>query len=258
MKKIFLLMAMPALFSFETQAQTCTVTPECAVLGYKYEAAQCDKGGVMCPNGNGYYCPNPRAKCKIGDIYYTDNTCVAAANHDTSKTALGVVVYVNPNGVGGQVMSDRIGQTWFSGRDAFDIPNLPNYTNATAAAQDFNSCKNTDIIIEALGESYAAYMARQYAPTKETKGKWCLPAAGVIQSLSINRSIIRTSMQKLGRTQYAASSTCNWSSTEYNAIHAWMSCNLGGLIVSNNSITGDYNDPNDKDDGNYYFAVLEF
>ena len=149
------------LFSFDARAMTCTVTPECAALGYKYTEAECEKGAVKCPNGNSYYCPNPRLKCNIGDIFYVDNTCGNAANYDGSKMPLGVVVYVNVNGVGGQVMApriisedgnmtDRSSILW--SREFVDIAGLHNYPDPSNV-NDYDSCKNTDKIV-AQGNDY--------------------------------------------------------------------------------------------------------
>ena len=84
MRKIFLMLT-TALFSFDARATTCTATPECAALGYKYTEAECEKGAIKCPNGNSYYCPNPRPKCAIGWIYYSDGTCSAPAAYTTSS-----------------------------------------------------------------------------------------------------------------------------------------------------------------------------
>ena len=62
------------LYASDVLAATCTATPECALLGYKYSQEECPRGGLKCPTGDSYYCSTPRPKCNIGDIFYTDNT----------------------------------------------------------------------------------------------------------------------------------------------------------------------------------------
>lgn len=120
-------------------------------------------------------CVADRASCAIGWIYYSDGTCSAPAAYTTSKTVLGIVVYVNDNGVGGQVMapwwidasgnrsSSGVGMAW--GGYGTDISSLPNMTNSTQAEADFDSCGNTDKIVAAGDASTypAAWATRKYA-----------------------------------------------------------------------------------------------
>ena len=232
MKKVFLLMT-TALFSFDARAVTCTATPECAALGYKYTEAECPDGSVKCPYGSSYYCPNPRLSCAIGDIFYTDNTCVAAANHNSSKTVLGIVVHITDDGQHGQIMSpwpidkngnkssSDVGMAW--GGDGIDISSLPNYGPLEKASKDYDSCGNTNKIVAAGNASTypAAWAARKYAPTEATKGKWCLPAAGIMTNIYKNQSAIQTAISKVGGVSYPK--CCNWSSSEYDKDYAWLS-----------------------------------
>ena len=247
------------LFSFDARAMTCTATPECAALGYKYTEAECEKGAVKCPNGNSYYCPNPRLKCNIGWIYYSDGTCSAPAAYTTSKTVLGIVVYVNDNGVGGQIMapwwidaignrsSSGVGMAW--GGYGTDISSLPNMTSSTQAEADFDSCGNTDKIVAAGSASTypAAWATRKYAPTSTTNGKWCLPAAGILRNIQKNQSAISTAVSKVG----GASNLLNhwvWSSSENNSTGAWYVHLAGSSLI-----------PGGKSNPNYYvLPVLEF
>ena len=223
----------PFFYAAPVMAATCTPTPECAAQGYKYSEEECPYGALKCPSGDGYYCATPRPKCSIGDLFYTDNTCVAAANHNSSKTVLGIVVYVNDNGVGGQIMapwwidkngnrsSSAVGMTW-GGDDKDDIMELPNITSTTQAEADFDSCGNTDKIVAAGDASTypAAWATWKYAPTTATSGKWCLPAAGVLRNIQNNWSAIRTALNKVGGAstfdRYAV-----WSSLEGTYGYAW-------------------------------------
>ena len=233
MRKIFLMLT-TALFSFDARAVTCTATPECAALGYKYTEAECEKGAIKCPNGNSYYCPNPRPKCNIGWIYYSDGTCSVPAAYTTGKTVLGIVVHVNDNGVGGQIMapwpidangnknsSNSTTMTW--GGYGTDISSLPNYTSSSSASTDYDSCGNTDKIVAAGNASTypAAWAARKYAPTADTAGKWCLPAAGIMTNIYNNQDAIQTAISKVGGVSYP--SCCNWSSSEHSYNIAWTS-----------------------------------
>ena len=219
------------LYASDVLAATCTATPECALLGYKYSQEECPRGGLKCPTGDSYYCSTPRPKCNIGDIFYTDNTCVAAANHDSSKTVLGIVVYVNDNGIGGQIMTPwwidangnrsntPVNMTW---GPHVDVSELPNMTSETLAEADFDSCGNTDKIVAAGDENTypAAWTTRKYAPTTETAGKWCLPAAGVLRNIQNNWNAINAVVNKVGGA-LNLSDYWVWSSSEYSYELAW-------------------------------------
>ena len=195
-------------------------------------------------------------KCQIGSVYYSDGSCSTSSEYDSSKKALGVVAYVTPDGEHGQVMSGVLRQQWFSGRAAFDISALPNRTSKSAAIKDFDSCANTDIIVSAVGSGYAAARIRSYAPTPATKGKWCLPAAGVLNSYKQNLTVINESLKKIGQTVIF---DCFWSSTEYDSTQMWLYCSdVDEIRLNNDHRSGDPADPNDKDDGNSYIGVLEF
>ena len=222
------------LYASEVLAATCTATPECALLGYKYSKGECPKGGLKCPTGDSYYCSAPRPRCNIGDIFYTDFTCVAPENHDKNKTVLGIVVYVNSDGIGGQIMApwpiDTNGNktssnstTMIWGGYGTDISSLTNYTSASLASKDYDSCGNTDKIVAAGNASTypAAWATRKYAPTTDTAGKWCLPAAGIMTNIYNNQDVIETSITKVGGVSYP--SCCNWSSSEISHTSVWTS-----------------------------------
>ena len=175
MRKVFLMLSV-SLFSLNAEA-ACSPTPDCASLGYKYSLEECGGAAIKCPSGEGYYCPILR-KCNIGDIYYTDNTCTSAANYNTSKTVLGVVVYITDGGKHGQIMApwpiDANGNKSSSAKMAWgdyriDISTLPNYLSSSSAATDYDSCGNTDKIVAAGSASIypAAWATRRYAPTSE-------------------------------------------------------------------------------------------
>ena len=246
------------LYASEVWAATCTATPECASLGYKYSKEECPRGGLKCPTGDSYYCSTPRPKCHIGDIFYTDNTCVAAANHDSSKTVLGIVVYVNADGIGGQIMtpwwidensnrsSSGIGMVWST--ENIDVLELSNKINNNDVKSDYDSCGNTDKIVAAGDASTypAAWAARKYAPTKATAGKWCLPAAGVLRNVLNRLLAINNSMIAAGGI--SISGYWAWSSSEYDYNLAWVA------ILHTNPDLGKSN----KQAAYYVRPVLEF
>ena len=209
---------------------TCTYFSDCSA---KISGWSCKSGYKV----SGSSCVAVRPSCKIGDIFYTDNTCVAAANHNSNKTVLGIVVYVNPDGVGGQIMalwpvnkngapnkSGRlVGMAW--GPYGIDISTLTNYTTAANAAKDFDSCGNTDKLIAAgNASSYpAAWATRKYAPTTETQGKWCLPAAGILTNVYNNRSTLSNILKTLGGYKSLILAGMGRASTEYNGTNVWYS-----------------------------------
>ena len=117
-------------------------------------------------------------------------------------------------------------------------------TNSTQAEADFDSCGNTDKIVAAGDASTypAAWATRKYAPTSETNGKWCLPAAGILRNIQKNQDAISTAVSKVG----GASSLLNywvWSSSEYACTWAW------GASLNSSSL-GNYGK------GSAYYFVL--
>ena len=114
------------------------------------------------------------------------------------------------------------------------------------AIADYNSCKNTDAIV-AFGSASdypAAWAARKYAPTAETKGKWCLAAAGVLVNIRDNQDIIQESLRKVGGVEYPERS---WASSMYTSYFSWQ-LSLSGLLTYIDSLSGDL----------YIRPVLEF
>ena len=170
-------------------------------------------------------------------LYYEDGTCLSAENHDTSKTVLGIVVYVTDDGQHGQIMApwfvDQNGNKSSSGvamewGPYGDVPGLPNITRDTQAEADFDSCGNTDKIAAAGNASTypAAWATRKYAPTTATSGKWCLPAAGVLRNIQKNWVTIYTAVNTVGGADIENSRV--WSSSEHAGNDAWQAILSGG------------------------------
>ena len=165
---------------------------------------------------------------------------------------LGVVVYVTDGGKHGQIMApwwlDKNGNRSNSGVGMYwsteytDVLKLPNMTNVTLAEADFDSCGNTDKIVAAGNASTypAAWATRKYAPTTETAGKWCLPAAGILRNIQKNWSAIGTAVNKVGGASYLGNRWV-WSSSEHSHGHAWRAYLVSsGLDYGNKNLNGNY------------------
>ena len=169
-----------------TYAQ-CAVT-DCQQLGYT-SLKSCD-GGLKCPFGEYWACPavknavlgscNGYAKnCEIGDILNSDGTCTS--DKVSGKTPIAVVVRLSGN-CGWGLALKATGNAVVWGPNS-DLGVIPTYEDEDEAKQDFDSCGNTKKLIERGNSSVypAAWEAVNYAPSAApgTKGKWCLPAAGI-------------------------------------------------------------------------------
>ena len=199
--------------------------------------------------------------CKIGSIYYTDGTCLSAANHQTNKTVLGIVVHTTDNGKHGQIMtpwpidangnktnSNSTGLVW--AKWGTDISSLPKFPSWEAASTDYDSCGNTDKIVAlcAASNCQAAWATRKYAPTAATKSKWCLPATGIMVNIYNNQDTIQTAISKAGGVSYP--NCCTWSSSTAPS---------GGVWYSNFNISYNHGVVYEGlGGGNYVRPVLEF
>ena len=246
MRKILLASAGVMVMSAGMAYAACIPTPSCASLGY--ESSSSCEGGIKCPFGNAWNCTlvnkiteiekiiqeggvGGNKNCQIGNIYYSDKSC--SVSLDSSKTPIGVVVYIDGQGHG-QVMSLKpIGNySWSS--ELVDL-NLNNFTSEQAASTDYQSCTNT-IIITAAGDKSnypAAWATKEYSTAGTKAGDWCLPAAGIMTSIKNNMSAINAGFILAGGTQIGATSLY-WSSSEYNREHAWESGFDGDYWLYNN------------------------
>ena len=229
-----------------TYAQ-CSPAQSCAELGYKETT---NKGGCLkCPFGNGWYCPAPEEEktvlgectgyaknCTIGQILNSDGTCTT--DKVSGKTPIGVVVYIGSDNCGQALALKDLGNMEWGGYGT-DIPDLPNYSSSSAAEQDFDSCGNTQKIIkQGNANKYpAAWATVDYAPSSvpATKGKWCLPAAGVAHSMMNNYDKINSGLSKAGGESLPTLSDhnhWNWSSSEYSYDDAWVWCYACGRLAN--------------------------
>ncbi len=214
-----------------------------------------------------------KPNCQIGSIYYSDGSCALPENHDTSKTVLGIVVHVIDGGKHGQIMApwpvDKNGNILKTAmnsaidwcRQASHIPGLPEISSVEEAIKDYDSCGNTDKLVAAGNASVypAAWAARKYAPTPETKGKWCLPAAGILAKIYDNLTVIQNATDALDifsqNDYYGLTylSDYGWSSTK-NSIGAPWHAQSGWLIPPEKIYGINAANPN----GGYVWPVLGF
>ncbi len=231
----FTLLASSFMFPIQAFAQ-CAET-DCNTLGYD-STTSCDNG-IKCPFGEYWACPEPAEpeaavlgqctgyakNCKIADILYTDGTC--STDVVSGKTPIGVVVYIGSDNCGQALALEGLGNFAWS-TEYVDIPDLPNYTSLPT--NDFDSCKNTKAVIDYSSKQYgdhaseyypAFWAVYNYTPSSmlETKGKWCLPSGGVLNSIYQNKTTIDQSLTKINKTNVG--SDWWWSSSENLNTHAW-------------------------------------
>ena len=228
-----------AAFCFVPQAAVaqCAVT-DCQQLGYT--SLKSCTGGLKCPFGEYWACPKVEEKavlgectgyaknCKIGDILNSDGTC--SNDKVSGKTPIGVVVYISGGNCGQAMTVNPIENhsgisAW--GNEYVDTGVMQS-DNWQIIIKDYDSCGNTRKITQAGDSSKypAAWMAVSYAPVSvpETKGKWCLPAAGVWNSVYNNLNSVNIAISKMGGRQLVNDNEHIWSSSEYLKNYAWQFC----------------------------------
>ena len=224
---------------------TCTATPNCADLGYT-STTSCDKG-VKCPWGEAWFCPPEKSEvCEIGSILYSDMTCYKEAK--AGKTPIGVVIYVDGNGVGQAIALTSIGKYQWStleGEISEAIPRFgwygtgsENFENVTSI---YDSCKYSKIIVSTGDKiSYpAAWAAHEYSTEGTTVGDWCLPAPEIFDYYGTNPKyeIINDNLEKVGGKKLD-SQTKAWSA---------LASNQGTIYYVNLNITNAYGTTDQKD-----------
>ncbi len=157
-----------------------------------YAADKGDLGGC-----NGY-----AENCQVGWILNHDGTC--SENKVNGKTPIGVIFYID------DVMSGKCGYAITPSpiaQVAFKTHYKPNtglFTaeTVTEASWQSQSCTATRIILNKGDSSQypAAWAAYEYAPSAvpTTKGKWCLPAAGLLNMICRNLETVNKTIKKLG------------------------------------------------------------
>ncbi len=237
---------------------------DCNTLGYD-SPTQCDNS-IKCPFGEYWACPGKTTEeepeeseeekavlgqctgyaknCNIADILYSDGTC--SADVVSGKTPIGIVVYIGSDNCGQALALEDLGRLYWS-HTSNNIPGLQNYNSAPV--NDFDSCGNTKIVIDYSSKQYgnrasdlypAFWSVYNYAPSTmpETKGKWCLPSGGVLNSIFSNRATINSSLSRIKKTLLG--SDIWWSSSAYSSKDAWTvsmsSGNIGALTTYVNNV----------------------
>ncbi len=234
--KYFILLASSFMFPISAFTQ-CVDTQDCQALGYTEtsNSGNC----VKCPFGDYWSCPKHEEEkavlgqctgyaknCSIGQILNSDGTCTN--DKVSAKTPIAVVVYIGSDNCGQALALESLGMFVWS-TEIVDIPDLPTYDDFSTAKDDFDSCGNTQKIIK-QGDAFmypAAWAAANYAPTEipTTKGKWCLPAAGIARSMRKNNYLaINSGLSKAGGEVLPSLSDAdywNWSSSEGHSSFSW-------------------------------------
>lgn len=125
--------------------------------GYEWKDGKCQTRGVELGACSGY-----AKNCAVGQILNSDGTC--SDDIVSGKEPVGVVIYIGDDNCGYAMTANSIGmETW---RKEENILSLPDYTDWQSAVLDYDSCLNTQKIIQA-GDSSAypvVWRVVNYAP----------------------------------------------------------------------------------------------
>lgn len=213
--------------------------------GYEWKSGKCEK--VNTPsNGTLGTCTGYAKNCSIGDILNSDGTC--SSDKVSGKTPIGIVVYISSDGCGQAMSLDNVFRNINSG-DAIQRCSFVEDSSLSArvcsnfvkdyyfssvknhdeALNDFDSCGNTKKLnevnnkIDAAGYQgvypygffAAARSASEYIPqnAQDTKGKWCLPAAGTGRKIYENYKNFNDIIRKLNGDLFKEPSSFYASST---------------------------------------------
>ena len=249
MRKFTLLTSvlLTAPFAMGNVSAQCVATQDCATLGYT--ETSCENGGIKCPFGDKWACKSESCDrgrdnpdCTYGSIYYHDGTCIK--EFVSGRIPIGVIVYDDDITHEKWIMAlddtTSKGGTWST--EEVDIPEITNYTIERTAVSDLKSCENTEAML-ALGESKypAAADAKNYAPAgaESTKGKWCLPSAGIWNMVNNHRTEIDAAISRARGTSLGSSSTY-WSSSEYSSDDVWDWGSSGAFSTSYKSTINNF------------------
>lgn len=228
MRKLLLASAV-FLFSFDAQAE-CLAIPSCAELGYTKTTADCPKGALKCPFGETVFCENIcDNKLQIGSILYSDKSICSNLIH--SKTPI-AIVFDTENRLAVALESKRT--IW--SENATDIPTLENWDGSFPNA-GVDGKTNTRIILEHGKANSVSYPAAEYCANYKTSGTnagdWFMPSYMQLVKLNVGQKEIEASANKISAANIY---DYTWSSTENNAIDAWLwKVTGGGASTKKNS-----------------------
>ena len=221
-----------AAFSFipYAKAQTCVTPPTCESLGYTLTETDCEGHNFLkcpfdtsvdyCDSGSGSFgfYDNP----PIGAFLYSDMNC--SISLDKSKTVIGIIFDTEHRLA---IALNSKSASWSS--QLFDIPELPNIEIASdtdrgkEVISDWSGKSNTKIIINYCRANGYSCPAAEYAysyTTEGTKaGDWYLPAAGELEAMSVNISVLNSSLSLIEGSSRLYNSY--WSSNEMSTDYAW-------------------------------------
>ena len=120
-------------------------------------------------------CSGYAAQCSLGDIVFSDGTC--SANTVSGKTPIAVVVYKSDDGNCGQALALKSIGSYKWSTEYVDISGLTNYSSASSASKDYDSCGNSKKIMAAGNKSKypAVWAANEYITEGTSAGDWCIP-----------------------------------------------------------------------------------
>ena len=216
-------------YGFTLSCNEANQTPGSKACNNKYNYCNCADGyewkNGVCKEKQADY-----ADCKVGTLFYSDNTC--STNKVSGKTLLGVVIMEKTTSQIGWIMTINPIQTYIAWSTEYvDIPGLGSCTSESCLIDTQASCTNTDIITAYSNSSKypAAWAAKNYKPAGTPSGKsWCLPSGGLLNSTlnnstnlyRINVGITTARGTKIGfGTSYDKENI--WSSSEYSDGYAW-------------------------------------
>ena len=208
---------------------TCTGSNESAgadSCGGKYSACQCatnyewNSTSGKCESVAVLgVCTGKAQSCSVGQILNNDGSCSNSVV--SGKTPIGVVVYIGSDNCGQALSLQELGKyVWL-------VQEVMCFSIIGPEVDEFDSCGNTQKLTGWCFE--AARGARGYAPSSvpTTKGKWCLPAAGVGQSILDNYDKINSGLSKARGKMLPSKSNYdywNWASSEASGDGALIWC----------------------------------
>lgn len=195
----------------------------CSGNGYKSGSGQaCNGKYASCSCADGYDWRDGACKqkdpdysaCKIGTLFYSDNTC--SDKMKTNKKLLGVVVYEKTAGESGWVMTVK----HINQNTAWSTESVKTGVEDKAASA---SCSNTKKLVALGADKYpAAQLADKYVSGGK---KWCLPAYDILNNIAnrTNFTKVNNAIQTAGGTVLGNvynSYEMTWSSSEHDKDNA--------------------------------------
>ncbi|MDO5387029.1 MAG: hypothetical protein Q4F75_07145 [Pseudomonadota bacterium] len=186
--------------------------------GYEWKDGKCE---ILSPLGR---CSGNAKNCKIGQILNSDGICTS--DKVSGKEPLGVVVAIKDN-CGWAIATKKIPGYIQWSTEYIDTGVFQSMYVEEEVITDFNVANNMQKIIQASnGDSNkypAVYAALNYTPSEapETKGKWALPTAGILNNLYTYFNAINGTLIKIGGSQIVDYREEIWSSTEQDNRTVW-------------------------------------